>query len=151
MSPVTAPEEQQAQVEALSRALENIVRSPSRGAGRLQLVGPRGKSVNVPESVVLLLERVAEVLARGDAISLVPVSQEITTTKAAEILNVSRQYLVRLLGEGRIPFRMTGKHRRLRVGDVLAYKARRDRDRKAALRQLSRLTQRYGGYDAEVR
>ena len=107
--------------------------------------------MNVPESVVLLLERVAEVLARGDAISLVPVSQEITTTKAAEILNVSRQYLVRLLGEGRIPFRMTGKHRRLRVGDVVVYKARRDRDRKAALRELSRLTRRFGGYDAEVR
>ena len=151
MTPVTAPQEQQAQVEELSRALENIVRSSSRGAGRLQLVGPRGTSVNVPESVVLLLERVAEVLARGDAISLVPVSQEITTTKAAEILNVSRQYLVRLLGEGRIPFRMTGKHRRLRVGDVVVYKARRDRDRMAALRELSRLTRRYGGYDAEVR
>jgi len=64
---------------------------------------------------------------------------------------MSRQYLVRLLEGGRIPFRKTGKHRRPRIGDVLAYKAQRDKDRRAGLRELSRLTQEFGGYDAEIK
>lgn len=97
-----------------------------------------------------VLERVVEVLARGDSITVVPVGREVTTQQAADLINVSRQYLVRLLDEGRIPFRRTGKHRRLRVEDVLAFKERRDKDRKAGLRELSRMTEDFGGYDSEV-
>jgi hypothetical protein len=56
---------------------------------------------------------------------------------------------VRLLDEQRIPFERTGKHRRLRIEDVLAFKGRRDRDRRAGLRELSQLTEDIGGYDLE--
>ena len=96
-----------------------------------------------------MLERVAEVLARGDSITVVPVGREATTQQAADLLNVSRQYLVRLLEEERIPFRKTGKHRRLRIEDVLAFKEKRDKDRRAGLRELSQMSQEFGGYDAE--
>ena len=58
--------------------------------------------------------------------------------------------LVRLLDEGRMPCRKTGKHRRLRIKDVLAFKER-DRDRRAGLRELSRLTQDFAGHDAELK
>jgi excisionase family DNA binding protein len=81
----------------------------------------------------------------------VPVGKEVTTQQAADLLNVSRQYLVRLLDEGRIPFRKTGKHRRLRIEDVLAFKEERDKNRRAGLRELSRLTQDFGGYDADLK
>jgi excisionase family DNA binding protein len=104
----------------------------------------------IPESVFRVLERVAEVMARGDSITVVPVGREVTTQQAADLLNVSRQYLVRLLDEGRIPFRKTGQHRRLRIEDVLAFKQTRDKDRRAGLRDLSRMTQEFGGYDREV-
>jgi excisionase family DNA binding protein len=67
------------------------------------------------------------------------------------LLNVSRQYLVLLLDEKRIPFRKTGKRRRLRIEDVLAFKETRDRDRRAGLCELSRMSQDFGGYDAEVK
>ena len=112
----------------------------------MQLVGPGGESIEIPESVFYVLERITEVLASGDAITVVPVGKELTTQQAANLLNVSRQYLVRLLDQGEIPFRRTGKHRRLRVEDVLAYRERRDRDRKAALDELAQQSEEFGGY-----
>jgi len=151
MTPIAAPPEQRAQVAALSRAMEGMVQAPTRRAPKCQLVGPGGEAVSIPESVFYVLERVAEVLACGDSITVVPVGKEVTTQQAAELLNVSRQYLVRLLDEGRIPFRKTGKHRRLRIQDVLAFKEKRDRDRRAGLRELSQVTQDLGGYDAELK
>jgi excisionase family DNA binding protein len=149
MTPVAAPREQRADVAALSRALEGIAHPPKRRAPKCQLVGPGGETLPIPESVFYVLERVVEVMARGDAITVVPVGKVITTQQAANILNVSRQYLVRLLDEGRIPFGKTGKHRRLHIEDVLAFKEQRDKDRRAGLRDLSRLTQEFGGYDSE--
>jgi excisionase family DNA binding protein len=98
-----------------------------------KLVSPTGEVTEIPESVFLLLERIIEVLARGDALTVVPVGKELTTQQAANILNVSRQYVVRLLDDGRIPYRKTGTHRRIRMEDLLAYKRQRDRDRVAAL------------------
>jgi len=150
MSPVAAPPEQRAQVAALARAIEGMIEPRKRRAPTCKLVGPDGATTAIPESVFYVLERVAEVLARGDSLTVVPVGKELTTQQAADLLNVSRQYLVRLLDDGRIPFRKTGKHRRLRIEDVLAFGEQRDRDRRAGLRELSRLTQEFGGYDAEV-
>lgn len=151
MTPVAAPPEQQNQVAALSRALEGMSHRRKRRAPACQLVGPKGESIVLPESIFYVLERVAEVLARGDSITVVPVEREVTTQQAAALLNVSRQYLVRLLDEGRIPFRKTGKHRRLRIEDVLEFKDNRDRNRRAGLRELSQMTQKFGGYDAELK
>jgi excisionase family DNA binding protein len=151
MTPVAAPPEQKAQVAALSRALESMVQARKRRAPQCQLVGPTGEAIPLPPSVFYVLERVAEVLARGDSITVVPVGREVTTQQAADLLNVSRQYLVRLLDEGRIAFRKTGKHRRLRIEDVLSFKEKRDKDRRAGLRELSQMTQEFGGYDSELK
>jgi excisionase family DNA binding protein len=151
MTPIAAPADQQPEVAALSTALGAMVRAARRRAPRCRLVGPGGESIPIPESVFHVLKRVAEVLAQGDSITVVPVGREVTTQQAADILNVSRQYLVRLLDEGRIAFRKTGKHRRVRIEDVLAFKEQRDSQRRAGLRELSQLTQEFGGYDPEQR
>lgn len=151
MTPVAAPPDQQAQVAALSKSLEGMVHAPKRRAPKCQLMGPKGESIPLPESVFYVLARVAEVMARGDSITVVPVGREVTTQQAADLLNVSRQYLVRLLDEGRIPFRKTGKHRRLRIEDVLSFKEVRDKDRRAGLRELSQMTEEFGGYDSELK
>ncbi len=74
---------------------------------------------------------------------------DVKAQQAADLLNVSRQYLVRLVDEGRLPSTKTGKHRRLRLADVLAFKASRDKVRKASLRALTRATEAVGGYEAE--
>ncbi len=149
MTPVAAPPEQRAQVAELSRAMEGMVHPPARQAPMCKLVGPGGESIAIPATIFYVLERIVEVMARGDAITVVPVGKEVTTQQAANLLNVSRQYLVRLLDEGRIAYRKTGKHRRLRIEDVLAFKEQRDKNRRAGLRELSRMTQEFGGYEAE--
>jgi excisionase family DNA binding protein len=146
MTPVAAPPEQRAEVAAIFRLLDQASHVRKQ-RGACKLVGPSGEAISIPESVFYVLERVAEVMARGDSITVVPVGRELTTQQAADILNVSRQYLVRLLDDGRIPFTKTGKHRRVRVEDVLAFKERRDRERKASLDELTRISEELGGYD----
>jgi excisionase family DNA binding protein len=144
MTPMSAPREQRAEVVELAKALE---RGHGRQrAGKYKLVGPNRESIVIPESIFSVLERVAEVLARGDAITIVPVGKELTTQQAADLLNVSRQYLVRLLEANEIPFTKVGKHRRLRIEDVLAFRSKRDQERRAKLDELTRLSEDLGGY-----
>lgn len=148
MTPVAAPPEQQADVEAIYRLLGDALRAQRRRRPvQCKLVGPSGESIPVPETVFYVLERIVEVMARGDSITIVPVGKEMTTQQAADMLNISRQYLVRLLDEGRIPHTKTGKHRRLRIEDVLAFKELRDGQRKAGLDELTRMSEELGGYD----
>ena len=146
MTPVAAPEDQRESVAALMQLLKHVTSDLPEEAA-YKLVSPTGEVIELPQSVFLLLERIIEVLARGDAITVVPIAKELTTQQAASILNVSRQYVVRLLDDGRIPYRRTGTHRRVRMDDLLAYKRQRDRDRMASLDDLSRLSQEFGGYD----
>ncbi|RYG87713.1 helix-turn-helix domain-containing protein [bacterium] len=129
MMPVTSPDEQKPAVTALASALGRIALVPAKRGLRCELAGPSGERIAIPDAVFLVLVRVAEVLARGDAVTIVPTEKVVTTQQAADLLNVSRQYLVRLLDEGRIPFTKTGKHRRVRVEDVLSFKAARDEQR----------------------
>jgi len=146
MNPVAAPQDQRKSVAALLELFKHAGTDKPLPAA-YKLVSPTGEVTELPHSVFLLLERVIEVLARGDAITLVPVGRELTTQQAANILNVSRQYLVRLLDDRRIPFRKTGSHRRVRMEDLLEFKQQRDRDRMASLDALSQLSQDFGGYD----
>jgi excisionase family DNA binding protein len=80
-----------------------------------------------------------------------PARKELTTQEAADLLNVSRPYLLRLLDADRIPCKKSGKHRRLRIEDVLAFKETRDQDRRRVLAELSLLTQEFGGYSKRPR
>lgn len=146
MTPVTAPPDQRDAVAALFRMLGRAAHV-RRQRSACKLIGPSGDAIPIPESVFYVLERVAELMARGDSVTVVPVGQELTTQQAADMLNVSRQYLVRLLDDGRIPFTKTGRHRRVRIEDVLSFKERRDRERKAGLDELTRMSEEFGGYD----
>lgn len=146
MTPVTAPADQQARIAAL-RVL--VAPSEQLEATGYKLVTPTGELVELPAAVLALLGRVVEVLARGDGVTLVPVDKELTTQQCANILNVSRQYVVQLLDAGHIPHRRTGTHRRVRMEDLIAYKQQRDRARMASLDELTRLTEAFGGYEHE--
>lgn len=149
--PIPVPTEERAEVEALFRGLDTMARPPKKRVPKCKLVGPSGETIAIPASVFYVLARVAQIMARGDSVAVVPVAQQLTTQQAADVLNVSRQYLVRLLDEKRIPSTKTGSHRRLRLEDVLSFKEKRDRNRRAGMRELSRLSQEFGGYDVDVK
>jgi excisionase family DNA binding protein len=142
--PVRARREERTDIAKLSGALRAAI---ARAEPRCSLTGPRGEAYAIPEAVFYILARVVEVLERGDAITVVPVGQELTTQQAADLLNISRQYLVRLLDEGKVPYTRTGKHRRLRFEDVLTFKQTRDREREESLDELTRLSEEFGGYE----
>jgi len=103
----------------------------------------------LPDIARQLLSRILDETARGRALSVVPVETALTTTQAAEYLNVSRPYLVRLLREGKLPFHRIGTHRRLRLSDLRAYKERQEEESYAALAELQAQAQELNmGYEA---
>lgn len=106
-----------------------------------KLVGPDGIAIPLTPSVYEALHLVLACLARGEAISLVPAHTMLTTNEAADILNVSRPFLIKLLERGEIPYGMAGTHRRIAFHDLVSYRQRRRADRKAALKELAELDQ----------
>jgi excisionase family DNA binding protein len=94
------------------------------------------RPIELPAGAVALLMDILEAMAAGRGVTIVPENAELTTVEAAGVLNISRPYLIKLLDEGVIPHRKVGKHRRIRMADVMAYKARDDREREAILDQL---------------
>jgi len=104
--------------------------------------------LRIPSSVLQLLFAALSEMACGNAVSLLPLNAELTTQQAADILNVSRPYLVGLLEKGDMAFRKVGVQRRVSLREVIAYKTRTDIDRGAALGELARLGQEAGiGYE----
>ncbi len=124
---------------AASRALEEHRDDPS-----LRLLVDKGTALELPQSATDLLLEILKLMAAGNAVSLIPVEAEVTTQQAADLLNVSRPYLVGLIDNGTLPARMVGIQRRLPLADVLTYKADTKAKRRAALAELSALDQELG-------
>jgi len=92
--------------------------------------------IQLPAGAVTLLLDILEAMAAGRGIAIIPENAELTTVEGAELLNVSRPFLIKLLDEGAIPHRKVGAHRRIRMEDVMNYKAKIDAEREAVLDQL---------------
>jgi len=103
--------------------------------------------IELPAGAVALLMDILEAMAAGRGVTIIPENAELTTVQAAEVLNVSRPFLIRLLDAGALPHRKVGRHRRVRLEDVMAYKAAVDREREAVLDRLVQDAQEQGmGY-----
>jgi excisionase family DNA binding protein len=126
---------------AAANQLRQILASQAAGDGRrsLRVLGEDNKAAEVvlaPAISQLLMELLRHI-GSGDAVTLVPVSQMLTTQQAADILNVSRPYLVSLLDRREIEHHMVGRHRRIKAEHLFAYKKRRDAERAEALAELA--------------
>lgn len=93
--------------------------------------------IELPAGAVALLMEILEAMAAGRGVTIIPENAELSTVQAAEVLNVSRPFLIKLLEDGSIPHRKVGKHRRVRMEDVMSYKAAIDNEREAVLDQLA--------------
>ena len=131
-----------------SRQLTKILAAKKNSVRILvQADGRKEEAVAIPLAAFRLLTNVLTEMAKGNAVALIPVHAELTTQQAADLLNVSRPYLIELLEKGAIPFRKVGTHRRVLFQDVMAYKRRSDQARLKALEELSALDQELGfGY-----
>lgn len=140
LDPIALPQGEEGQVTRLSEFLH--------GHGQVLLIDKGGESaVEIPETVHELLIQILDLMRQGKAISIVPVTQDLTTQQAAEVIGVSRPFFVKLLEAGELPFHLAGTHRRVYLRDLLAYKERRDQGRHAAIERIADETERAGIYD----
>lgn len=107
----------------------------------VEFINENGERVVLPASAIELLKNILVQMAQGNAVTLVPIHAELTTQQAAEMLNVSRPFFVKLLEEKQIPFTRKGTHRRVLFRDVQAYKAKIDEERMKVLDELSEQAQ----------
>lgn len=104
----------------------------------------RGPAIKIPASAANLLVRVLDEMSRGNAVRLVPVNAQLTTQQAADLLNISRPTLIRLLDEGHIAFHKVGAHRRISTSSALKFKRRTDKESRSALAELAAYDQELG-------
>lgn len=106
-----------------------------------------GKQLVLPKAVTPLLIHLLTEMGQGNAVTLIPVHAELTTQEAANLLNVSRPHLIRLLEDGEIPFHKAGTHRRVKFVDLEAYRDKFQLKRRETLSELAREAQELGmGY-----
>lgn len=140
-TPILAPDDERPALAHIDRALAQCA------TASLVLHLPSGEEVAVPAAAARALQQAVHALAQGRAVTLVAIHKELTTQEAADILNVSRPYLVQLLEAGEIPHHKVGTHRRVDLDDLLAYRDRWDEARDKALRELTQMSEDFGLYD----
>jgi excisionase family DNA binding protein len=142
VEPIMAQEQERLSIKHLESMLDLENNQP-------KLVGADGKEILIPESVYQILHQAVHALASGKVISVVIQDKELTTQKAADLLKVSRPYLIKLLDQGEIPCIRVGTHRRVRFDDLMKYKQERDIKRRKCLQELIEITEAAGLYDYE--
>lgn len=144
------PTEQESQLaEESSRVLSLLVREDEPQTIKVLPQGGKGEeTVRIPAVAFRLLVKILSEMAEGNAVTLIPIHAELTTQEAADILNVSRPYLVKLLESGAIPYRKLGARRRVLYKDLAEFKRRIEAKRRRALDELTAQAQELGiGYE----
>lgn len=129
--------------------LDEIAVLMAQTPAAVALIARDGTVVHLPPALFDVLTQVISAMRAGRAITIAPLAQRLTTQEAAELLGVSRPTLIKLLEEGEIPFEVPGRHRRIRLDDLLDYRERRRSKRKESLDELVRQTEDLGLYRDE--
>ncbi|WP_066112112.1 helix-turn-helix domain-containing protein [Blastomonas sp. CCH2-E1] len=123
----------------IANQLRQILAAHKAGEAHLQVSDPATKKpvdITLTPAMSDLFLELLRYIGSGDAVTLLPIQQMLTTQQAADLLNVSRPFLIKLIEKGDIPHSMVGRHRRLKAEDVFAYKSARDKARAEALDEL---------------
>ncbi len=97
--------------------------------------------IKLSASLVDLMSDLFSIIARGETVTLAPLSRQLTTQEAADLLNVSRPFLIKLIDRGELECEMVGTHRRIALKDVLTYKTKRSKGRRAALSEMQSIAE----------
>jgi excisionase family DNA binding protein len=116
--------------------------------GTYKLVAADGTELPVSDDVFQILKEIVPALEnRRTTVTISPTNHEMTTQQAADILNVSRPHLIKLLENNEIPYVKTGSHRRIKVNDVMDYKQKRDVRCRQSLNEMTEIMQENGLFD----
>lgn len=139
----TLPAEREIQAAQLGQRILAAYLANRPKTQRVQIFDDNNQAhqVELPTSALRLLVDILAELADGNAVKVVPIHAELTTQEAADLINVSRPHLIKLLEAGELPFHKTGKHRRVRFADLMQFKANRDRASKRAMTELAERAQ----------
>jgi excisionase family DNA binding protein len=125
-------------------SLESAIKGSDRLVTRFSLPSGESIEISLPAGALTLFLATIKEMAKGHAVGIVPLEEELATQEAADFLHVSRPFLVKLLDDKRIPSRKVGTKRRVRFDDLLRYKAKEDEERKKILDQLTAEAQEMG-------
>lgn len=133
---------------AEARVADQALRALDQHGGDKAVVravgAPESAAVELPQEARALLLRILGHMANGDAVTVVPVAAEVTAQQAAEILGVSRPFVIRLVDEGKLACRLVGTHRRIPLADLLAFKQANRAERRAIAAELTAEAQELG-------
>jgi excisionase family DNA binding protein len=138
-----APEEEEREMYARLAAM--LAREP------VEVVGVNGERLALSPRTQQLVRKIVESLAADHVIIMSSMKKDLTTQQAANLLNVSRPYLIKLLEEGAIPYTKVGTHRRIQYDDLMAYAIIWKAEQKRLLRELTQLNEEIGFYDLNPR
>lgn len=142
-----APDEKE--VSSIKKVASSLGK-PSKCERRYLLVDQANDvELELPHALYLVLLSAAKQLAKGNSVSILHYEEELTTQQAADLLHVSRPYLVKILESGKIRFHRVGTHRRVRMRDLLDYKRIRDTRRRGDLQEMVRVSEALGLYDED--
>ncbi len=127
------------EIEELKQKISNI--------NTFFMIKTEGQEIQLPPIIAQVLNEIINILSNNGSLTLIPMDKELTTQQAADILNVSRPYIVKLLQNNEIPYRKVGTHRKILMKDLIEYKIKSSANRKAKLSELVNLTQELELYD----
>jgi excisionase family DNA binding protein len=114
------------------------------------LIGSAEEAIELPGAVFQLLQQIVHQIGEGKMAIIQEIEEILTTQEAADLLHVSRPYLIKLLEEGEISFTKVGLHRRIRFQDLKAYQKKQEEKQEAALEEIARISQELGLYDDDL-
>jgi excisionase family DNA binding protein len=128
-------------IQGFKTASKRIRTTKKKGVGVKIKIQETGEFITVPKKAITLLAAILEHMAEGKSISIISSESEVSTQQAADMLNVSRPHLVKLLEQGKIPHRKVGKHRRILLQDLITYEKNLEKEREKQLEFLAKQAQ----------